>query len=129
MPHTLTRDMAIHRMPWLLTLTADHHDWPPWTQEQFLMELPEKWSLSVCSEHGVAILSRPVEGRVHLHLLAVDRDKRGHGHGSDLMAETKIRAGADRLTLKVPADSRAAVAFYCRHGFRFTPRWQPMELT
>jgi len=121
---TLTRDIAAARIDWLVSLTADKADWPPWTSDQFMADLPGKWDLSFIGPHGVAIIStRP--GQPHLHLLAVEINHRGMGHGSAMMAEA-IRRGV--RSLKVPGDAPQTVKFYRRHGFQFKPRWLAMEM-
>ena len=124
---TLSRDICIEQMSFLLSLTADMRDWPPWTEENFLFDAPKKWELSFLSDAGVAIMSMPEPAHVHLHLLAVRPSSRGQGHGSRIMQEIKRRAGENRLTLKVPHDSAGAVSFYKRNGFEFDTRWWPME--
>lgn len=129
----LSPEFAVDTMPWLLSLTADMHDWPPWTAAQFLADRPRKWDLSFMHEHGVAILSEPEPGRVHVHLLAVHPDHRGSGAGSEIMAEIKRRAAGKKLTLKVPRDGVKARAFYEQHGFALagadTARWLEMVCT
>jgi GNAT superfamily N-acetyltransferase len=128
----LTRELAIARMPFLLSLTADMDDWPPWTEEQFLHELPDKWILSFVSDKGVAIMSRRDIEHVHLHLLAVAPNARGTAVGSAFIEEIKARVQDRIFTLKVPKDSRGAVTFYQRHGFQAdgeaTGRWMGMKL-
>lgn len=123
----LTRDVAIQRMPFLLALTADRLDWPPWTEQQFLANRWDKWVLSFMDDTGVAILSRIAEDHVHLHLLAIHPDLRGRGNGTRFMREIDRRVGAQRFTFKVPGDSEDTVRFYLRHGFQFSERWRPME--
>lgn len=118
-------------MPDLLRLTADQHDWPPWTTDNFLHDLPEKWLLSFISNSGIAIVSRLESDHVHLHLLAIAPDMRSQGIGSRFMSELLRRAGDDHLTLKVPRDNAGAIKFYHRHGFIFempdsAARWRPM---
>lgn len=120
-------------MPWLLTLSADQIDWPPWTREQFMMPLPRKWELSFFSPRGgVAVLSHP-EGHddPHLHLLAVHPHQRGYGLGSAMMREI-LKRTSGRLTLKVPCEASGSIRFYERHGFTLTARpadkrWWPMS--
>lgn len=129
---TLSPSLCRLHMEFLVSLCADQ-DWdPPWTSDSFLVERPGKWDLSFMLEgKAAAILSRPEPGRAHLHLLAVLPGERDKGIGSGMMAEMIRRAGEDRLTLKVPYDSKGARRFYARHGFRMTgyadSRWW-MEL-
>lgn len=114
---TLTREVAHRRMPWLLSLSADRVDWPPWTEQQFLMDLQRKWDLSFFSECGVAVLSEREPGHVHLHLLAIHPDYRGRGHGAVMLAEA-IRRASGVLELKAPGDEPDVLRFYRSHGFK-----------
>lgn len=97
-----------------------------WTSENFLLELPEKWSLSVAawdaeSPVGYAVLSRKAPDQVHLHHFMVAPGRRESGLGKRLLDEVASRArasGAARLTLKVHNENARARRFYVRHGFR-----------
>lgn len=129
---TLTRERCIAQMPFLLTVTADQIDWPPWTEAQFLYELADKWSLSFSNDIGMATLSSRSPEQVHMHLLGIVPERRGMGNGTKFMREMIARVAGRRFTLKVPSDSERAVRFYLRHQFAFTDRpadsrWWPME--
>lgn len=91
-----------------------------WARENFLREMPDKWTLSFAVYDGppiaYVILSRPEPHRVHLHRLMVTQDRRSGGLGAQMMAEMVRRAaGATLITLKTLCPR--AIAFYSRHGF------------
>jgi ribosomal protein S18 acetylase RimI-like enzyme len=96
-----------------------------WTAENFLRELPEKWTLSLAAWHGeipvgYAILSRRPSGAVHLHHFMIAAGARDHGLGGRLLAAALARCreqSCPEVTLKVATDSVAAQRFYLRHGF------------
>jgi GNAT superfamily N-acetyltransferase len=127
---TLTREEAHCRLPWLSSLSADRVEWPPWTEQQFLMDLRRKWDLSFFSDCGVAILSEREPRHVHLHLLAIHPDCRGKGHGAVMLTEAKRRASGV-LELKAPGDEPDVLRFYRSHGFRLISdpgqRWVGMQ--
>lgn len=109
---TLSRERCKTLMPMLLSLVADQHDWPPWTEEKFMFDLPDKWDLSFSGENCVAVISTK-PGHPHLHLLAVNRAVRGLGLGTRALREALDRTG-DELTLKAPTK---AMRFYLQRGF------------
>jgi GNAT superfamily N-acetyltransferase len=96
-----------------------------WTLNHFLLDLPEKWTLSFAawddnSPVAYAILSRKDADRVHLHHFMVTPLHRGKGLGACMIREMKHRtvvAGAKSLTLKADATDRCVRAFYRQYGF------------
>ena len=96
-----------------------------WSREHFLLELPEKWRLSLAAwiadrPVGYAIISRKSESVAHLHHFMVVPDQRGKGLG-EAMLEKAIRkcvgGGCSEMTLKVAAESKDAQRFYRRNDF------------
>jgi ribosomal protein S18 acetylase RimI-like enzyme len=96
-----------------------------WSAENFLLDLNEKWTLSLCARIGsrpvgYAIISRPDRARAHLHHFMVASEQRGIGLGVDLLEHAKGRCGSkgcNVLSLKVAKDNHRAQKFYRRHGF------------
>jgi len=96
-----------------------------WNAENFLLDLPEKWMLSLCARIGdkpvgYAIISRTASACAHLHHFMVASDQRGIGLGVDLLAHVKDRCeseGCHGLSLKVARDNHRAQTFYRSHGF------------
>lgn len=94
-----------------------------WTLDNFLVNLPEKWTLSFAAWDddepvAYAILSKKSPTSAHLHHLMVRASHRSKGLGSRMVGEmlTRVRsAGCTELTLKV--ETADAKRFYLRHGF------------
>jgi ribosomal protein S18 acetylase RimI-like enzyme len=97
-----------------------------WALEQFLVELPEKWTLSFVAiaadaPVGYAIASRKTSDIVHLHHFMVRPAFRGRGLGSQMMDEVERRArqvGAKTLSLKFRTSDTRVERFYMRLGLR-----------
>jgi len=93
-------------------------DASPWTKDNFLKDLPDKWTLSFSLWEDVpvayCIMSRR-KGVIHIHQFMVAPYARGDGIGAAMLAET-LKRGAS--TLKVAPDNEGAIRFYCRHGFQ-----------
>lgn len=94
-----------------------------WGRENFLRELPEKWSLSFAVFEagrpvGYAILSRRTDELVHLHHFMIAPAHRSAGLGTRMVAQVAARVagvGARRISLKTA--SPPAQRFYRRAGF------------
>jgi ribosomal protein S18 acetylase RimI-like enzyme len=97
-----------------------------WREENFLLELPDKWQLSFAAWQldqpvAYALLSRKAPDTVHLHRLMVAEAWRGQGLGQCLVKELLQRtssAGAAYCSLKVERGNGDARRFYRRHGFQ-----------
>jgi ribosomal protein S18 acetylase RimI-like enzyme len=97
-----------------------------WALEQFLVELPEKWTLSFVAiaddvPVGYAIASRKTIDIVHLHHFMVGLAFRGSGLGSQMMDEVERRArqaGAKTLSLKFRTSDTRVERFYMRLGLK-----------
>ena len=96
-----------------------------WTEENFLVDLPDKWRLSFAAWSGAkpvayAILSRRSADRVYLHHFMVTAPLRGQGLGSMMIEEMERRSlalGCSRLALKVARDNAGAQRLYFRLGY------------
>lgn len=124
--HRLDRELAERSLPLLHELAADQA-WMDWTDENYLYELPEKWSLSRLIREGpenvgYALCSRKGDG-LWLHRLVVGPEHRGRGIGERVVAELIRIARAEGLTsvgCKTPGDNEGNRRFYTRLGFRET---------
>jgi len=96
-----------------------------WGREHFLLDLPEKWRLSLAAwiaarPVGYAIISRKSESIAHLHHFMVAPDQRGKGLGEAMLEKAIsqcVDGGCSEMTLKVAAESEDAQRFYRRNGF------------
>ena len=119
--YTLTREALEQNLAQIMALSADVS---PWREEQFRVDLPEKWRLSFyivdSAPVGYAVLSRRGENWIHLHQFMVGPAARGQGVGARMLDEVKARCTAQRacLSLKVAADDEAAQRFYRREGLK-----------
>lgn len=101
-----------------------------WSSQHFLLDLPDKWLLSLAAWRGealvgYAILSRKSPDTAHLHHFMVATDQRGRGLGSRLIAAAVERCrqnGCVEMSLKVAAGSAGAQRFYRQHRFENTGR-------
>ena len=99
-----------------------------WVAKHFLLDLPEKWLLSLAAwlaeqPIGYAMLSRRSADTAHLHHFMVAVDQRGRGLGARLLAAAIERCRKHHCTemsLKVDAGNTDAQRFYRQHGFEFT---------
>ncbi len=93
-------------------------DVSPWTADNFLKDLPEKWSLSFSLWEDVpiayCIMSRR-GGAIHINQFMVAPYARGDGIGAEMLKEA-LKRGA--TTLKVAPSNQRAIRFYERHGFQ-----------
>jgi len=99
-----------------------HHSDPrdPWTEDNFLEELPRKYELSFAAYEGtelllVAIASQKAEDECRLHLLVTVSHRRGTTVGTSFwepwLAELR-KMGVKHLTWKVHRESERAMNFY-----------------
>ena len=97
-----------------------------WAEENFLVDLPEKWTLSFAAWHGenlvaYAVISRKSPNHAHLHHFMVRGDFRGQGVGAAMVAEMESRVRSSNhtlLTLKVAAANLRGRRFYERFDYR-----------
>jgi len=123
---TLTRELAAQHAEALAALGRDNA-WENWRSENVLMELPDKWRLSLLAlsrggPAAYAVVSRKLDA-AHIHHLIVGASGRRQGIGKRMLLEiasTCVREGIGRITLKVSTSNQSAVAFYERWGFRVT---------
>jgi perosamine synthetase len=125
---TITKGKLDELMPDLISL---ENNWAeigerPWKKENFEMELPGKWDLSVYISNdekplGYAICS--IEGDcVKLNKILVDRDNRGKGIATHLWNELLKRSRKKQVRaveFKVYVLNMAAVSFYKKNGCIF----------
>lgn len=96
-----------------------------WGIENFLRDLPDKWTLSIAAWSneipiGYAFVSRKHESTAHLHHFMVARKHRGMGNGErllDAVIDRSRRHGCCEVTLKVAASNDRARNFYKGHLF------------
>jgi ribosomal protein S18 acetylase RimI-like enzyme len=99
------------------------YDSNPWTEEQFLFELPSKWTLSFMVKLedqvvGYCIMSSKFLGKTHIHHFMVKDTFRGGGIGSAMIDEARSRVVPyTELSLRVHSTNQRAIEFYTRHGF------------
>lgn len=119
----LTRQRCLTLMDQLVAVGRDYSDWGA---EEFLAELPDKFSLSfaILAEEefgegviGYCIMSRKWPDKVHIHHFMIHHEKRGLGLGQVMLGEAAKRAAGLPLSLKVPDFNVGAIRFYERHGF------------
>ncbi len=102
-------------------------DWPvlDWKEENFLINLPDKWisSFAMCDEEqivGFCIASEKVVGVFYVHLFFVSLAMRGKNIGWKMMEEV-IRRSRQRdmkkIMLRCPVTLNKAIGFYERNGF------------
>lgn len=110
-------------LPDLHRLARDQQ-WMDWTDENYLFDLPDKWSLSRLVTAGGTPIAYALCSRKHdrlwLHRLVVGQDQRGQGIGETLMAElgrVAREAGLAGVSLKTPGENDGAIRFYTRNGF------------
>lgn len=93
-------------------------DSSPWTDVEFLSDLPGKWELSfgawLTQPVAYCVMSRKF-GAPHIHQFMVHPELRGRGVGEKMLAEA-VKRGA--VTLKVDAKNEGAIRFYKRHGWQ-----------
>ncbi|HEX6534240.1 MAG TPA: GNAT family N-acetyltransferase [Gemmatimonadaceae bacterium] len=120
----LRRETAARELPALAAADADTIG-EPWTAAHWLLDLPEKWTLSRlarAADGGVAgfLVASVRDGRVHIHRVAVAPTHRGRGLGTRLVtdaARSALALGASELSLKVHRSNAPALALYRRLGF------------
>ncbi len=95
-----------------------------WTKENFLMNLKDKWDLSLFSKtedkfSGYLIASNKL-GKAHIHHLIVGKDFRNNKIGGNLVRELEKNIINDysAITLKVHESNKNAIRFYNDLNFR-----------
>jgi len=117
------QDFEAHESDFL-AIAADIED-ENWTAENFLVDLPGKWELSVTAWSdgrpvAYAVVSRKADDTAHLHHFMVTNAFRGQGLGQRLLVEAERRAeasGCARMTLKVATGNAGARRFYTVLGY------------
>ncbi len=96
----------------------------PWTREQILLDLPEKWTHSLLMHQGNSIAGfafNSVKGEsLHIHALFVAPEFRHHGFGGRLIEKICERGrlfGFHCVRLRVAPSNQPALRFYEKHGF------------
>lgn len=94
-----------------------------WNEDNFLMDLEDKWGNSWYILYnnliaGFAILSRKEQDTMHINRLAVDINLKNHSQLSEILMRT-IEGGVqvDRITLIVSTENVKAVHYYRKNGF------------
>jgi len=122
---TLSREDILNNEEDFLLIAADIEE-EYWTIKHFLVELTDKWRLSIalwenCRPVGYAILSRKSHESVHLHHLMIAPNYRNRGLGRLMAREIEPRAkesGAQYITLKTPRKNANALRFYRNFGYQ-----------
>lgn len=111
-----------------------------WSEENFLFDLPEKWTLSLQAlADGLMIgflVASHKKDAVHIHRLAVGNQFQNLGVGKLLVDQIKTLTGRRNIkliTLKVLGTNTDAVRFYERLGFVLKDRenhnvWMELSL-
>jgi len=110
----------------ILSIDA-HTPGEKWSAENFYLDLPEKWtlSLSLLTEGSVVgfLIASFKNTAIHIHRLAVLKKYQKKGFGKLLIDELikhARRLKVNRLTLKVARVNIPGIAFYTRLGFVLT---------
>lgn len=94
-----------------------------WNEDNFLMDLEDKWVNSWYILYnniivGFAILSRKEQDTMHINRLAVDINLKNHSQISEILMKTiDARVQVDRITLIVSTENVKAVRYYRKNGF------------
>jgi len=96
-----------------------------WKEDNFLYDLPGKWSCSFAilaegSIIGFCIASEKITGAYYIHLLFVANAYRKQGVGRKIIDVAKQRCidrGLKRIILRCPVTNHKAVEFYKHQGF------------
>ncbi|MBP9011603.1 MAG: ribosomal protein S18-alanine N-acetyltransferase [Smithellaceae bacterium] len=127
-PSSLTVDlMSEEDLPEILAIEHEAQS-APWTEGMFIEEMkaPRAHCLSVkAKDRGQSFIAayivfRFVADELHLHNLAVRRECRRQGLGSNLlnlMKDIGLQAGITSRTLEVRASNREAIGLYEKCGF------------
>lgn len=100
----------------------------PWTEENFLVDLPKKWIYSQVAYAnafivGFVIASEKYNYSIHVHRIAINADFQRQGIGRKLLltaAESAYFDGLRYMTLKTSKENKIAQRFYSNIGFTFT---------
>lgn len=115
---TLTRSACQLHLAQLISLSEISCKW---TAEQFMYELPGKWSLSLLVTKpdpvGLLVASQRGENHFHIHELVVASQCQGVGIASSLIAHFLAAAQHHTVSLKVRLGNKPAVALYRKFGF------------
>lgn len=119
---TLTKLLCKTSIHELVQISQDQGGWD---ENQFLFDLPDKWTLSFIAKKedvviGYAILSHKWADRVHLHEIVVSGEYRSLGIGARMLNEIIERCELENLSLKVSKSNTSAIRFYLRHGLSIT---------
>ncbi len=100
-----------------------------WVEENFLVELPDKWQLSFQAQAGDLIAGFLIASRkmraIHIHRLVVGNRLQNMGVGKRLvnsLIETSKERGMECITLKVLNTNKNAIEFYKKLGFKLKDR-------
>ena len=120
----LTRDVIAASVDRFLDIARDVPG-EYWREEHFLLDLPEKWRLSLGAWQdmepvGYAIVSRKPDSTAHLHHFMIASNQRRRGLGTQLLSAMIAKchqAGCIGVSLKLAHQNAGAQRFYQRHGF------------
>lgn len=95
-----------------------------WTEREFLIDLPQKWSSSIVAIEGQSIAGYIIVSRkqasYHIHKFMVNAEFRSKGLGKEMfgyLINTVLNEGNHVLTLKVYSYNSRAINFYQNLGF------------
>jgi len=135
----LTRAAAEKHAEEIAALGRDQ-PWENWRAENVLIELPDKWRLSILVLLGNVPVAYAIVSRkgfaAHIHHLVLGPAWRGKGIGRNMLLRIAAQCadeGTLEITLKVHRTNVAAMAFYQRSGFSLTAEnlgdWLQMRAT
>lgn len=93
------------------------YDVSPWTEENFLADLPRKWELSFSLWSSVPVaycIMSERKGLIHINQFMVIDYARKSGIGETLL---KLAQGRGAQSLKVSPDNTRAIRFYQKHNW------------
>lgn len=119
----LTRDLVLAKLSDLAYICRDvpHENWE---DNQYLIDLPGKWDLSIVSLSGDNLIGYIIASEkefsvAHIHKFIVNPSYRGQGIGKKMLDEFIKISGKNntKITLKVYHDNIDAIRFYQNQGF------------
>ncbi len=105
---------------------SDENNLTHWTNEQYLIDLKDKWRYSVFLKDdddivvAYSISTAIHSGYVHIHRLCVGVHYQGNGYGDKILKEIKNQALKEKkdVSLYVRKKNTNAINFYKRFGFK-----------
>jgi ribosomal-protein-alanine N-acetyltransferase len=121
-PATKIRSLRYSDLPQVISI--ERRAFPtPWSLAMFVLELskPSGICLAAVDDDGLVgyLICSRYDQAWHLMNIAVDPDRRRHGHATAMLTVMIERAGQDApLTLEVRVSNAGAISLYEEFGFR-----------